>query len=253
MIKVCEEIMLNSDPSFADRFENNFLVRFLTNQYRCIIYAIGDKRNSLAERIQYIERLLKEKGENPNYRILYTEEYRRLDEELFKMGYEKVEEGTVKYMDIGKIQKELFTFASFLQNGVFIEPKLERFWIEQYREFRGLGEMQKEVFIDNMKRSREEFCFFTLMEENKMIGQSYASMDKGIFHICDVVMDPRYRNLAYGKRLIMSMLSYAYKNDIEHVIAPVEMDNEPANRLFADIGFEDAYHYWRRIKNIVDK
>ncbi|MDO4792715.1 MAG: hypothetical protein Q3993_00935, partial [Filifactor alocis] len=80
MIKLCEEILLNSDPSVADLFENDFLVRIFSNQYPCMIHAVGDKKTSLADRIHYIEELLSKKRKDPVYRILYTEEYRTLDE-----------------------------------------------------------------------------------------------------------------------------------------------------------------------------
>lgn len=253
MIKLCEEILLNSDPSVADLFENDFLIKMLSNQHPCMIHAIGDKKTSLADRIEYIEGLLSKKRRKPVYRILYTEEYRMLDEELFKQGYEKVNEGSVKYMDIRKIQKELFTFAAFIQNGVFAESSLESFWVDRYREFHGMKAEQLNIFVDNMRRSQEDFYYFTLMQQNTMIGLAYAAMDRGIFAIRDVVVAPRYQGLSYGRRLVMSMLSYAFKNEIEHVIIPIDVENEAANKLFNRIGFENAYHYWQRYKNILDK
>lgn len=252
MIKTCEEILINSNPSISERMENGFFIRFLSNQYPCIIYALHDKKNSLSQRIKYNEKLLKQKGQNPSYRILYTDEYRILDEELFKHGYEKICEGNVKYMDINKIQKELFTFASFIENGVFIEPKLEKFWMEQYRRFKGMEEYQTEIFVDNMRRTEEEFYYFTLMKEGKIIGQAYGGIDHGIFVICDVVIDPKYEGLSYDNRLIMSMLSYAYKNEIKLVIMAVEDEEESTIELLHKIGFKDGYRFWQRMKKIVD-
>lgn len=252
MIKLCEEILLNSNPSTTDLRQNDFLIRFRTNTSPCMIYAMEDKKNSLLERIQHNESLLFSKEYSPSYRILYTKEYRDLDEELFKCGYEKCMEGTVKVLDISKLQKELFTFASYIQNGVFIEEELKDHWMANYVKFLDMSEERVRVFHDNMSRTQEKFYYFTLLEEGVPVGVAYGSLDRGIFTVCDIVIVPRYRGLSYSKRLLMCMLSYAYRYDAELVIAEVEDLNIVANHLFEKVGFEDGYRFWERYKEMID-
>jgi ribosomal-protein-alanine acetyltransferase len=252
MIKLCEEILLNSNPCETDLRQNDFLIRFRTNRTPCIIHTIEDKTTSLLDRIQHNERLIFSKGYSPNYRIVYVKEYRDLDAELFKCGYEKCMEGIVKVLDIDKIKKELFTFASYIQNGVFIEEEFEDHWMSNYIKFLDMPDGRIRVFHDNMLRSEANFYYFTLLEQDVPIGVAYGSLERGIFTVCDIVIAPRYRGLSYSKKLLMSMLSYAYRFDAELVIAEVEDENVIASRLFDKIGFEDGYRFWERYKENVD-
>lgn len=252
MIKICEEILLNSNPSMTDLRQNDFLIRFRTNTSPCMIQAMEDKQNSLLERIQQNEVLLFSKGHSPSYRVLYAKEYRDLDEELFKCGYEKCMEGTVKVLEISKLQKELFTFASYIQNGVFIEEDFEEYWMANYVKFLDMPQERIRAFRDNMSRSQAKFYYFTLLEQDVPIGVAYGSLERQIFTVCDIVIAPRYRGLSYSKRLLMCMLSYAYRYDAELVIAEVEDLNIVANHLFEKVGFEDGYRFWERYKEMID-
>lgn len=112
------------------------------------------------------------------------------------------------------------------------------------------SQVEDKIFRDSIKRLIVPCSTFTLIEENTLIGQAYATFQENYMIINSIVINKKTRNLSYGKRLLMSMLSYALKRGAEIAIADVDYLDTAGNKLFDKVKFEDIYGYCYRIKRI---
>lgn len=248
MIPIYEEMLFNSNPPTATYMQNGFLVSLFNDKMACTLYAVGDKKSGIKERIEMNEMTLESQNFNPCYRLVESNDYMDLEMVLQSNGYRRTEHGFVVSLNIKNLQKELFTFASYIQNGVFVYSDLKSEWFEDYAYIKELSPELANLISANITNSKLNRYYFTLVEEGKMIGMAYAVADRGMLIIKDVVLQNRFRGLKYGKKLVMSILSFALNKRLYKVLAEINADNEPAKRLFAGIGFDLEYRYWYREK-----
>ena len=246
-----EELLLNSKPAAFTTLYEGLIINYAgINQFTKSIHPLYDRRNNIHERIASVEAILANYNQIPEYRIVFQKDYQEFDEELFRNGYERSGHGTVKMIDIKPLQNELFTFANFIQNGVFIEEEIKDFWLDDFSYLMNYSQVEDKIFRDSIKRLIVPCSTFTLIEENTLIGQAYATFQENYMIINSVVINKKTRNLSYGKRLLMSMLSYGLKRGAEIAIADVDYLDTAGNKLFDKVKFEDIYGYCYRIKRI---
>ncbi len=245
-----EELLLNSKPAtFATLYEG-FIINYAgIDSFTKSVHPLYDIKNDIQKKISTVETILSKYGQIPEYRIIFQKDYRELDEALFKNGYERIAQGTVKLIDIKPLQNELFTFANFIQNGVFVEEGIKDFWLEDFAYLMNYSQKEDKIFRSLVKNLIVPCNTFTLIEENTLIGQAYATFQENYMIINNIVINKKTRNLSYGRRLLMSMLSYGLKMGAEFAIADVDYSDTAGNKLFNKVNFEDIYGYCYRRKN----
>ena len=244
-----EEMLLNSKPAtFTTLYEGTIINYAGINQFNNCVHLLYDRKNNIQSKIAQIESILLKYNQVPEYRIIFQKDYQTFDDELFKHGYEKNGHGTVKMINIKALQNELFTFANFIQNGVFIEEEIKEFWIGDYSYLMKFTEIEDKLFRSSIKNTIVPCSTFTLIEENTLIGQAYATFQNNVMIINNIVINKKTRNLSYGKRLLMSMLSYGLNKGAEIAVADVNFNDVVGNKLFDKVKFEDIYGYCYRIK-----
>ncbi len=244
-----EELLLNSNPAAFTTLYEGLIINYAgINQFTKSIHPLYDRKKNIYERITKAEIIVSKYNQIPEYRIVFQKDYQEFDEELFKNGYERNGHGTVKMIDIKPLQNELFTFANFIQNGVFIEEEIKDFWIDDFSFLMNYSQSEDKIFRDSLKRLIVPCSTFTLIEEDTLIGQAYATFQENYMVINNIVINKKTRNLSYGKRLLMSVLSYGLKKGAEIAIADVNYLDVAANKLFNKVKFEDVYGYCYRIK-----
>ena len=81
--------------------------------------------------------------------------------------------------------------------------------------------------------------------EGKVIGYAYAAVEgydymslrgpAGLLH--DVIVDPEHRRRGVGRLLLDATLAYLRSRGAPRVVLSTAVQNEPAQRLFASLGF----------------
>lgn len=246
-----EEKLLNAKPAPFQGLNHGFVMNFAGSEaFTSSIHPLYERNEYAAEKIDSCQDFCKEKGMDPCFRIVFQKDYQAFDDELFRQGYEKVGQGLVKHLDIHTVQKELFTFASFIQNGVFVEEELKEFWISEHAYLMDLDKEEEELLIDSVAKSPLKTVYFTFVEHNTLLGQGLAMFQGETMVIHTLVINPKFRALSYGKRLLMSMLSYGLQQGAMEAIADIDTKNVPALKLFHKIGFDDLYAYCYRRKSL---
>jgi len=80
--------------------------------------------------------------------------------------------------------------------------------------------------------------FCTVIErENLAVGYGILSVAAGEAHILNLCVDPSFRDLGYGERLLDEVLDWARREDVKEVFLEVRPSNEKAIALYAKKGF----------------
>lgn len=248
MVPIYEEMLFNSNPPTATYLQNGFLVSLFNDKMACTLYGVADKKSNLKNRISMNEATLEMQNFRPCYRLVETKDYAELESALNHFGYRKTEQGFVVGLEIKNLQKELFTFASYIQNGVFVYTDFRNEWFEDYAYLRDLTPELASLISTNVQNSKLNRYYFTLVEEGKMIGMAYAVSDRGMLIIKDIILNPKFRGLKYGRKLTMSILSFALNKELDKVLVEVESGNTSAQKMFKNVGFSLEYRYWYREK-----
>jgi GNAT superfamily N-acetyltransferase len=64
----------------------------------------------------------------------------------------------------------------------------------------------------------------------------------------DIATDAAQRGRGHATRLIGHLLAWGRRLDATRAYLQVEVDNAPALRLYAHLGFRELYRYWYRVK-----
>jgi len=83
--------------------------------------------------------------------------------------------------------------------------------------------------------------------EGAVVGYSVLSVAAGEAHILNLCIDPMYRELGYGERLLDGILSMARDQEVREIFLEVRPSNEKAIALylkkeFRNIAYRPAYY-----------
>lgn len=78
------------------------------------------------------------------------------------------------------------------------------------------------------------------------IASGYASMGGGRAQLSDIVVAPNARSRGVGRRLVAGLLAWAWEQGCREAMLQVLGGNTVARRLYASLGFTDAYPYHYR-------
>lgn len=244
-----EEMLLNIRPAPYQLLNQGFLINFAGRDlFTSSVHPLYERNVDRERKIDSCERFFKAQDMAPSFRIVFQKDYQFFDEELFRRGYEKTGQGLVKQIEIKKIQDELFTFASFIENGIFVDEILKEFWLSEHYYLMNFDEEQELIFEDAINRVPLKAVYFTFVEQNTLLGQGLAMFEGNTMIIHTLVINEKFRNLSYGRRLLMSMLSYGLRSGAKKAITDIELNHSVAMKLFDKVGFEDLYAYWYRKK-----
>lgn len=251
MINRLEELIMDANPSASITIDHGFLIRYFNISNVCTLnMIIPPNRDDIPMIIgEHIDKLQKNKI-NPYYRIVFSREYERLEMELVRNNFEISDSGVVAALNLENREKELFAFANFIEQGIYVDQKLNNTWLNDYQEITGMNHNQKKYFEDNISKSMLDNMFFAIAERERVIAMGFSTFIDDYMVINDIFVSPKYRNLDYGKKLLKGMLCKGLSKGTRVVIAEISEENPVAQKIFAEQDFEKVYGYHYRGKKI---
>lgn len=254
MINRIEELLINADPCSDMFLDNSFLVRCFSNDHLCTIHRMANLGSGQgAEVIQSHAKKLASRMINPCYRIIHDPSYENLDQELVRQSYSIVEEGVVMALRIENMERELFSFANFYEQGIMTDEELSHIWLEDYKYLTDMDPVHGRFFESNLKKSLQDHMYFGLFESERLIGMGYVVFVDDYIVIKDIFVSERYRGLDYGKRILKAMLIKGLLKGCRIALCEVSKKQPIVGRFISSEGFEGLYGYHYRAKNIIKK
>ena len=237
-----EEASLNAWPALRQVLYDGWVVR-LANGYTKRANSVTPLYHSalgIDEKIARCERLYREWGLPPIFRLTSPACPPGLDEALAARGYRVVDPTLVLHLD--------------LSGGVPPPPSaplrhasLEE-WLRTYTRLSGAraeNEAKHAQILSALAFPALYACIDGAGGEPAACG--LAVWEGDLVGLFDLVTDPTQRRRGYGTALLSGMLHWAKDAGARQAYLQVVRDNGPARAMYDRLGFREAYHYWYRV------
>lgn len=173
----------------------------------------------------------------------------QLDETLDKLNYDLIEPSLMLTMSLDQLSKQPPQPA--LNDSAAIELCIKEHislkWLEHYCELSGVDRALIPTMIDMIAAMPGKLMLASCSINGEIAALAMAVVDQGYVGIYDVITAEAYRNQGLCSYLLWSLLNeckpYAFNSYLAVVAA-----NEPAKRVYAKLGYQEAYTYWYRVK-----
>ncbi|HEV7213932.1 MAG TPA: GNAT family N-acetyltransferase [Chloroflexota bacterium] len=121
-------------------------------------------------------------------------------------------------------------------------------WLDAYARLSLLDPRHRPAFQRLLAGIVPEHRFAAVADQGAIVAVALVVLDRSCAGIFDVVVDPAFRRQGIGTDLLRHLLHWASKRGARRAYLQVTAANLPAQRLYANLGFRDAYTYWYRVK-----
>ena len=186
-----------------------------------------------------VERRYHAHGLRPCFKLTAAAEPADLDRRLEHRGYAAEGHSLVLIADIGTVAAHASQVAVALDDG----PNCA--WLEACWPAAAYGEERpaRQAIVERVRAPR---AFGLARLGAAPGGAALAVADRGWVGITAVHTLPEQRRRGVAQGLLRALAGWAGDQGIERLYLQVERDNAPARRLYAGLGFTEAYRYHYR-------
>ncbi len=173
------------------------------------------------------------------FRLTSVSAPENIDDVLARRGYRYTDPSLVMTAPLaGEPQSELPSVASDAEA-----------WLRAFQEISGKLGPEQEIHL-RMLRSIRGFCAFAVDSiGDQPVCCGLGVLADGQLGLFDVATSPRYRGRGMARRLCARLLAWGRRLGAQSAFLQVVGSNAVAIRLYEDLGFRRAYHYWYRVSS----
>lgn len=240
MITFLEELSANALPALQTVLVAGWLARF-ANGYSGranSVWPLYAGTHALAEKIAHVEQLYRARGLPPAFKLTAAAQPSGLDEALAAHGYERQKETLVQTLTLSE---------KFTPHG-FIAPQLTENWLTAFAHLSGLAP-QNQPILRQMLGNLVPAAGFALIEKDRQaVACGLGVVQAGYVGLFDIVTHADFRRQGYGAQVVSGLLAWAQTHGAHTAYLQVMTNNPAALSLYAQLGFQESYRYWYRIK-----
>jgi GNAT superfamily N-acetyltransferase len=245
IIKGFEELSLNSWPSLQTLLFDGWVLRFangFTKRSNSISPLFSSGLNP-GEKIRYCENLYQNLGLDTVFKMTSAVYPANLDEILEAKGYIINSPTSVQILDLSDCQ------VSPLKKAILSSHFTDE-WLSDFCRLVNLEEKHQSTLKKILTNIVTPTCFACLgeSEEKDTISCGLGVLQDKYFALYDIVTAANSRNRGFGKQVVLNLLNWGKEKGARTVYLHVMLNNEPALRLYSQLGFKEIYRYWYRIK-----
>jgi ribosomal protein S18 acetylase RimI-like enzyme len=245
MIRAIEERSLNAWPSLETVYYDGWLLRFANGFTRRAnsVNPIYPSTADVAEKIRCCEDLYGSRQQATIFKLTAACQPETLDGELASGGYSREADTSVQLLSLQAI--DVPELRQDLQLGAFDQPT-ER-WVASYMTLSEQAGHHKPVLCQMLDRIAPRRCFLSLDQGGETIAVGMAVLERGYLGLFDIAVAAALRGRGLGTQCVSQLLRWGQMNGAQHAYLQVMQRNTAAVRLYARLGFTEAYSYWYRI------
>lgn len=246
MITDIEELSMNAWPALQTKLYDGWVLRFADGYTLRAnsINPIYTSTISLDEKLKFCEKEYERINLPIVYKLTSDSQPKNIDIELEKRGYRRTKAVSLKTLQLDNYyEKEA--------GDVHITTQFRDDWFTGFFECSDLTNVKDQMTVKKMLNNSigEVICVSKLVD-NKVIGCGLGVVERDYIGIFDIVVDKGHRENGYGKNIMQSILNTAAKKDIKTAYLQVAVGNIAAERLYENLGFQEKYKYWYRVKEL---
>jgi N-acetylglutamate synthase len=133
------------------------------------------------------------------------------------------------------------------RSDVRIETTPSAAWLNGFATANGIGAGHRPVHDHMVSLIVMPTAFATLFENDEAIGFGLAVYERGAVGLFDIAVLPAKRGRGNGRMLTNALLQWGRRTGAQNAYLQVREQNEAARKLYAGLGFREAYRYHYRV------
>jgi len=243
MITTIEELALNAWQSLQTLVYDGWVLRF-ANGYTKRANSVNPLYAScldVAEKIEACERLYRARNLDVVFKMTGATQPAHLDEMLSARGYRRDSPTSVQLAD-------LIGTDTRTENSILVTETLTEAWLSDFMRLSGVNPSRRATLEQMLCGSPLLNGFFALRRDAQTIACGLGVVQNECVGLFDIVTDANFRNQGHGQTLVQNILAWGKAHGARTAYLQVMLNNAPALRLYAKLGFTEIYQYWYRIK-----
>ncbi len=239
-IRTLETYAWRSLPAFEEEILDGWRLRFANGVKGRAnsVYPLAHEGMDLADKVQFCEAWYEAREIVPRFKLTDASAPSELDSYLEARGYERFSETEVYTLDLASLEKQTLT--------VLVEPNLTNTWLSKY--LANTTPHEGRVYTEILRHIELPSLYAQLKQDGEVVALGRAVMDGQWVGLFGIWTQPEHRKRGYGKAITLAILHQAKQQGATQSYLQVVANNEPAIRLYQQLGFEYGYTYWYRRK-----
>jgi ribosomal protein S18 acetylase RimI-like enzyme len=243
MIRTLEELSANAWPALQTLLYDGWILRFANGYTRRAnsILPLYPSQQAPLEKLVYCQNLYRQRGLPTIFKLAGRAESHDLNTFLLGQGYRAEADTSVQTIDLLSRKDEV---SSEIRFSLGLTPE----WQTAFQEMNGLSQERQGYHTQILRSILPQTCYASVSVDGQVAGCALGVLENGTFGIFDVVIHPDYRKQGHGERLMRALLAWAQQQGGHTAYLQVMLNNAPAQRLYARLGFKEQYQYWYCVK-----
>ena len=239
-----EEALLNATAPPEQLFYDGWLLRLSREHIKraSSVNPTFPSRLPLNAKIDACERVYRERGLIPIFRITSQETARGLDAELEGRGYSVLEPSLVQAAPLDSLPQ-----SPPLADGLRFELAEIEPWVAMVGRMRGWPEHDVEAHTRRMAASPLESYCLSLVAGETVASCGLVTVESEFAGLFDIYTPPEFRGKGLATALCRQLLEIGREHGATVGWLSVLATNEPGLAVYRRLGFETAYDYWYRV------
>jgi len=249
--KIIEELSLNNWQPLSTLLYDGWILRFAKGYtiYANSISPIYESTNNVNQKIKECEKIYATNGLSPAYKITPFVKPENLDAILAEKGYSMVDFNGNPYISVQTMELEGIIEPTL--HSVRIDEKVNDEWLTHVCRLNDGEEKYKDTMVQMLSNIVTKKCLLSLYHNEDVVACGLGVIEREYIGLYNIVTDSRFRNQGFGLQLLLNLLKWGKENGAKHSYLTVLLNNEPALKLYNNIGFSEVYRYWYRVKENV--
>jgi GNAT superfamily N-acetyltransferase len=237
-----EEASLNAWPAMQQILLDGWLLRFsrgFTKRANSIVPlypGLQPLQDTLAEKVRYCENLYAREQLQTIFRLTSIADPRHLDSYLQTRGYAYEEPTQV----LGA------TLVDFASAPGFRLLAIDE-WLAVYARLTDMPIAAQSLHGAILAGIQGRCAFAVLHVEGKPVACGLGVVEQDLLGLFDIVTHPDHRRAGHATAVVKSLFTWGLAEGAVNGYLQMVADNQPAQILYQNLGFELLYEYWYRV------
>ncbi|MBN1440965.1 MAG: GNAT family N-acetyltransferase [Anaerolineales bacterium] len=242
-IRRLEEVSIDAWPALQTVHCDGWVIRFADGFSRRSnsVVPLYPPREDVRVKIRACERLFRERGLRPTFKITPASQPAELDGVLAESGYSADAETSVQTLSLGGRHAPP-------GGDVVLRGELIQEWIDALCALNGYDPCHHSTVGKLTARVHPPRVFASAVRNGKIVGCGLGVARGGFIGLFDIVVDEKFRRQGLGRRIVAALLAWGKDQSAATAFLQVMTDNSGAAALYAGMGFREDYKYIYRMQ-----
>ncbi len=240
-IAMIEELSLNALPALHTALFDGWVVRFAQGYTRRAnsVNPLYPGAFDLTDKIMQAEMLYRQRHLPTVFKLTPQSIPSELDDRLHRRSYREESGASVQVLD---------GLPTSQSARVSLSSTLTETWLKAYFRLNSTPIRFYAVMKTMLANIVPTRAFAALIHEQEIVAVGLGVLERGYVGLFDIVTAPALRRQGLGEELVLALLDWGRRGGASQSYLQVVPTNTPALRLYAKLGFSEAYQYWYRVR-----